>query len=341
MKKVLCFGELLLRLSPVLNGDWLRKHNTPIFPGGAELNVAMALSRWNLKVKYITALPDHYLSHEVLAHLQQQGIDTSGIVFSGRRIGTYYLPIGQDLRHTDVIYDREHSAFSEIKTGMINWDELFDQVGWFHFSAICPALNENVAEVCEEALQVAAKKGIRISLDLNYRAKLWQYGKNPVDIMHRLLPHCHLIMGNIWSANTLAGIPVDANIHQGANQDTYLDHAAKTATAIKQAYKNCETVALTYRFEKGEGIDYFGTLHLANGDYCSPLFSTPHVLDRVGSGDCFMAGLIYGIYNEHRPHHVISFAAAAAFGKLQEYGDATYQTIAEVESLLKAYEYYI
>jgi 2-dehydro-3-deoxygluconokinase len=338
MKKVLCFGELLLRLSPVLNGDWLRKHNTPVFPGGAELNVAMALSRWHLKVKYITALPDHYLSHEVVTYLQQQGIDTSGIQYSGNRVGTYYLPIGQDLRHTAVIYDRDNSAFSELAPGKINWDLVFEDVSWFHFSAICPALNEQVADVCEEALQVAAKRGITVSLDLNYRAKLWQYGKDPVQIMRRLLPYCHLIMGNIWSANTLAGIPVDADIHQGANQDTYLNHAAKTAAAIKLAYPNCNIVALTYRFEKGEGIDYFGTLHLAKGDYCSPLFSTSHVLDRVGSGDCFMGGLIYGIYCEHRPQHIVSFAAAAAFGKLQEYGDATYQRIAEVESFLKAYE---
>ena len=114
MKKVLCFGELLLRLSPVLNGDWLRKHNTPIFPGGAELNVAMALSRWGLNVKYITVLPDHYLSKEVVTYLQQQGVDTTDISYAGKRIGTYYLPIGQDLRHTDVIYDREYSAFAEI-----------------------------------------------------------------------------------------------------------------------------------------------------------------------------------------------------------------------------------
>lgn len=338
MEKVVCFGELLLRLSPVLNGDWLKKHNTPIFPGGAELNVAMALSRWSLPVKYVTALPDHYLTHEVVTYLQQQGIDTSGIIYSGSRIGTYYLPLGQDMKHTGVIYDRGHSSFAELVPGMINWDAIFDQVGWFHFSAICPAITEQTAAVCEEALAAAEKRSVRISIDLNYRAKLWQYGKNPVEIMHRLLPHCQFIMGNIWSANTLAGIPVDDDIHQGATQETYLNHAAKTAAAIKQAYPNCTTVALTYRFEKGEGIDYFGTLHLEKGDYCSPLFSTHLVLDRVGSGDCFMAGLIYGIYNEHRPQHIISFAAAAAFGKLQEYGDATYQTIAEVESLLKAYE---
>jgi 2-dehydro-3-deoxygluconokinase len=341
MKKVVCFGELLLRFSPVLNGDWLRKHNTPIFPGGAELNVAMALSRWNLPVQYLTALPNHYLSQEVLVYLQQQRIDTSKVLLNGHRIGTYYLPIGQDLRHTDVLYDRNNSSFSELLPGTINWDEVFEDAAWFHFSAICPALNEQIAAVCEEALQVAAKKGIRVSIDLNYRAKLWQYGKSPVEIMQKLLPYCQLVMGNIWSANSLAGIPVDADIHQGANQDTYLNHAAKTASAIKAAYPNCQTVALTYRFEKGDGIDYFGTLHLPNGDYASPLFSTPHVLDRVGSGDCFMAGIIYGIYNEHRPHHVVSFAAAAAFGKLQEYGDATYQTAAEIESLLKAYEYYI
>ncbi|MBZ5856670.1 sugar kinase [Flavihumibacter profundi] len=338
MRKVFCFGELLLRLSPAPNGEWLRKHVVPVYAGGAELNVATALSRWGMPVRYFTALPDHYLSHDISDYLLQQGIDTSAIRYSGERIGTYYLPPGTDLKNSGVIYDRANSSFASLMPGQIEWEILFDGVEWFHFSAICPALNENLAKICEEALLVATKKGIRISVDLNYRAKLWQYGKKPVEIMDRLLPHCQLIMGNIWSANSLAGIPVDENIHPGATRDTYLDHAAKTALAIKEKYSACNSVALTYRFEKGNGIDYFGTLHLAGGNYCSPLFTTKQILDRVGSGDCFMGGLIYGIYNEHLPQHIISFAAAAAFGKLLEYGDATQQSASEVESLLKAYE---
>lgn len=338
MKKVLCFGELLLRLSPALNGAWIKQHGMPVYVGGAELNVAAALARWEIPVTYATALPDHYLSHEIATHLETQGIGTQTILYCGERIGMYFLPPGTDLKNAGVIYDRAHSSFAGLQPEQIDWDGLFQGITWFHFSAICPALNENIALVCEEALRVAGAKGIQVSIDLNYRAKLWQYGQSPVEVMHRLLPYCTVIMGNIWSANTLAGIPVDENIHPGATQETYLDHAAKTSAAIKEKYPNCQTVALTYRFEKGSGIDYFGTLNYRDKEYVSPIFTTRQILDKVGSGDCFMAGLIYGIYKEHLPQHIISFAAAAAFGKLLEYGDATQQSAPEVESLLKAYE---
>ncbi|HYK55470.1 MAG TPA: sugar kinase, partial [Flavisolibacter sp.] len=200
MKRIFCFGELLLRLSPQLEGKWIKEHSMPVFIGGAELNAATALARWDVPVAYGTALPDNYLSKEIIAAVQQKNIDTRKIIFNGNRIGTYYLPQGADLKNAGVIYDRAHSSFWDLQPGQMNWEEVFTDVDWFHFSAISPALNANVAAVCKEAVEAARKKGITISVDLNYRAKLWQWGKQPLEVMPELVQNCDVIMGNLWAA---------------------------------------------------------------------------------------------------------------------------------------------
>ena len=174
---VMCFGEILLRMSPVLNREWIHNASMPVYIGGAELNVASALAKWNVPVKYCTAMPDNYLSHDTLEELRLKKIDTSAVYLSGTRIGAYYLPQGADLKNAGVIYDRAHSSFAALQPGMINWDEALKDCSWFHFSAISPALNENAALVCKEALKAATLKGLTISVDLNYRSKLWQYGQ--------------------------------------------------------------------------------------------------------------------------------------------------------------------
>src|SRR6185436_16686568 len=141
-----------------------------------------ALAKWKIPVKYCSALPDNYLSKEILEYLADSNMDISAIHISGNRIGLYYLPQGADMKNAGVIYDRAYSSFSELKPGMINWDEALNGVSWFHMSAISPALNENVVAVCKEGAAAASAKGITVSIDLNYRAKLWQYGKKPADV---------------------------------------------------------------------------------------------------------------------------------------------------------------
>lgn len=334
MKKVFCFGEILLRMSPALHGEWIRHASMAVHIGGAELNAANALAKWNVPVQYCSAAPDNYLSKEMMAALEQKNVDTSPMIFCGSRIGAYYLPQGTDLKNAGVIYDRAYSSFSEIKPGTINWDDMLKDAGWFHFSAISPALNEDVAMVCKEALETASKKGLIISVDLNYRSKLWQYGKQPVEIMPELVQHCDLIMGNIWSANSLLGIQLDENIHAKKSKDAYLLHASVTASAIMQQYQKCKAVANTFRFDAGDGIQYYAALNDTTGQYISKEFYLNNVIDKVGSGDCFMAGLIYGKYNKHTPQQSIDFAAAAAVGKMQEIGDATNQSVEEVHKRL-------
>jgi len=338
MKKVLCFGEFLLRMSPSLNKKWIHDANMPVYLGGAELNVATALAKWNMPVKYFSALPDNYLSKEICEELTAKHIDVSPIDFSGNRIGIYILAQGTDLKHAGVIYDRAHSSFSELKPGIINWEEKLDDVSWFHFSAISPALNENVAAVCREVVSVAAGKGITISVDLNHRAKLWQYGKNPLEIMPRLVEYCDVVMGNIWSANSLLGIGLDENIHDKKSKAAYLEHADATAKLIMQKFPKCKKVAQTFRFDHESGIKYYAALNAADHQYVSNEFIADTVVDKVGSGDCFMAGLIYGLGNDLPPKEIINFAAAAAVGKLQEKGDSTNQDLASIQSKISYYE---
>lgn len=332
MKKVLCFGEVLLRFSPDVSGEWLHTNKLAAFIGGAELNVATALARWNIPAMYFTAVPDNYLSKQLIDVISQNNIDTSVIKYSGDRIGTYYLLQGADLKHTSVIYDRKDSSFATLGTGIINWDEVLQDVSWFHFSAITPALSTSAVALCHEVLEACFQKGIPISVDLNYRSKLWQYGSLPVDVMPGLVKYCRVIMGNIWAANTLLGIEVDGDIHAKKSRQAYLDHSTFTAKRIMECYPNCTAVANTFRFDKGEqGIQYYTSLHTDGRQYLSQQYETENIINKVGSGDCFMGGLIYGFVQNHPPQQVIDFATSAAFGKLYEEGDTTNQQIATIQ----------
>jgi 2-dehydro-3-deoxygluconokinase len=330
MNKVFCFGELLLRMSPALNGRWMQDAQMPVYIGGAELNAATALANWNIPVRYCTALPNNDLSREITTALQHKYIDTSAIQFSGSRIGIYYLPQGADLKNAGVIYDRSGSSFAELKPGTINWDVALDGCTWFHFSAICPALNEQAAAVCKEAVQAASAKGLTVSVDLNYRARLWQYGKQPQPVMRELMPYCQVVMGNIWAAEQLLGIAAPVKESSGVPHEQLLEAAGTSMLQLHQTYPNITTMAYTFRLEDS----YFGVLQHGPARAVSQTFLLTGVIDKAGSGDCFMAGLIYGLYQQHLPKTIIDFAAAAAVGKMKEKGDATRQTVEAVNNYL-------
>ena len=327
---VFCFGEMMFRISPSLNRQWIKQANVPLYLAGAELNVASALAKWNLPVKYCTALPENYLSHEIIAELKERNIDTSAIQFLGSRIGVYYLPEGADLKNAGVIYDRNHSSFSELKIGMIDWDSILKDCSWFHFSAINPALNENIATLCKEGLDAARKKGLTISVDLNYRAKLWKYGKQPVEVMPELVKYCSVVMGNIWSAENLLGITSSLKESEGKTKKELLDAAGKSMKQIHITFPNVASIAYTFRLEEL----YYGALQHGPKLVVSNEFPLQKTIDNVGSGDCFMGGLIYGLYQKHPPQQVVNFAAAAAFGKLNEKGDATNHSVNDINKLL-------
>lgn len=330
-QSVFCFGELLLRMSPELGRQWIEHTSMPIYVGGAELNVSNALAKWGLPVKYGTALPDHYLSREITAELQEKKINTSAIHFSGERIGIYYLPLGTDLKSAGVIYDRAGSSFAELRPGMVNWDEALKDCTWFHFSAINPALNQHAAAVCKEAVEAAAEKGLTISVDLNYRSKLWKYGKLPKDILPELVEHCHIIMGNIWSAESLLGIEAIIKDSENKTREALTQAALDSMQQIQDQFTRASYFAYTFRLPK----EYWALLKHGDEHYISKSMPTKEVADKAGSGDCFMAGIIYGIYHQHRLQQTIDFAAAAASGKLMEKGDATCQTVEMINAKLQ------
>ena len=320
---VLSFGELLLRISPDEGGDWLKDNSFPFFIAGAELNVATALALWSVPSRYITALPDNGMTRQIVGYLEAQNIDMSAVLYQGNRLGLYFLTKGKDLKNDALIYDRAYSAFSELKPGMIDWEKYFEGVSWFHFSAICPAISQNIAEVCKEALGVASKKNIIISVDLNYRSKLWKYEKKPYEIMPELIQYCDVVMGNVWAMDMMLGIPVIPDIHETGQRSIYLREALKTSEEIVRQYPKCKAVANTFRFDEQGKVSYYATLYTGGEFYASNEFSAAEIINKVGSGDCFMAGLIYGFYNNFDPQQTLEFATAAAFEKLFIESDTT------------------
>lgn len=336
MGKVVCFGELLLRLVPSGDGSWLSESKLPVYVGGAEANVAVALSKWGIPTSYFTCVPENILGEQVIDFLRKKEVDTSSVKFSGQRMGIYYIPEGADLKNSGVIYDRANSSFSNLKKGMVDWEKVLDGADWFHFSAINPALNKDIAEVCEEALKVAKRKELTISVDLNYRAKLWQYGKRPSEVMPELVEYCDLVMGNIWAAEMMLGIPLDQDLLDQKNKLAYLEQARKTSSEILKEYKQCKAVANTFRFTgENEKINYYAALYKNGHLHSSTEYNTDTIVDKVGSGDCFMAGLIYGLKQNISEQDVIDFATAAAFQKLFVKGDSTDKSIEEIKKSIK------
>ena len=337
-KKVLTFGELLIRFCPDEEGSWLQQNQLPFYVGGSEANVAAALALWQVPVSYISRVPDNLVGQQLAQYLFQKGIDISKMTFGGNRLGLYFLPKGKDLKNATVIYDRSHSSFSELTPGMIDWDQALNDVGWLHFSAISPGIAKNTAAVCKEAAAAAAAKGVVVSLDLNYRAKLWKWGQEPVEVMPELASHCDVLMGNIWAAEKMLGCSLNASALKDKIKEACLEQAAGVSKNIIDRFPNVKAVANTFRFDQQPGaLHYYATLFSGENSYISPEFEVEKVVDNVGTGDCFMAGLIYGFYNQLSLQQTIDFAAAAAVRKLAQPGDMTTSTVSEIQNSIKAH----
>lgn len=301
--------------------------------------MATALALWGIPSAYFSAVPDNLLARQLAGYLEEKGVDMSRVLYQGERLGLYFLPKGKDVKNAGVIYDRGHSSFSALKPGEIDWDAVLSDVGWLHFSAISPALNQPVAEVCGEMLRAAAeKKGITISVDLNYRPKLWQYGVAPTAVMPALVQYCDLVMGNLWAAEKMLGIPVDSSLTGTDRKEDYLEHARRSSEAILAAFPRVKQVAKTFRFDRGEGgIQYYTAFYGDGKLYASREYFSDKILDKVGSGDCFMAGLIRGLYTGQSVADTLEFATAAAFQKLFIPSDATDQRETDIQKFMTDY----
>lgn len=319
---ILVFGELLIRLSSTSNDFLSTSDGVTLYPGGSEANVAASLAQFGSNVTYLTVAPNNSLAETAFKHLSDLSVNTSKVLNQGDRLGLYFLLSANGLSNGEVVYDRKYSSFSFLKPGMINWDEVMESHTWFHWSALTPALNGDLALVLLEALEAAKRKGMKISVDLNYRSKLWDYGKQPIEVMPALVQYCHVIMGNIWAADKMLGAGVDPTLDRYTPSSTYYKQASDSAHNIFKTYLTCEHVANTFRFMDNPKHNlFYGTYHTKTNDYISEIMETNEVIDRIGSGDAFMAGLIQALSEGNDGQSVVNKATAAGFKKLFVKGD--------------------
>ncbi|MBO5277298.1 MAG: sugar kinase [Clostridia bacterium] len=329
MKKVVTFGELMLRLAPESYLRFVQSEKYEATFGGAEANVAVSLANYGMDVAFVTKLPAHEIGQAAVNSLRKFGVDTSKIVRGGERVGIYYCEKGASQRPSKVIYDRAYSSIAMAKKEDFEWDKIFEGVEWFHFTGITPALSDEVAAICLEACKEAKKRGIAISCDLNFRKKLWTKEK-ACEVMSRLCCYIDYCIANEEDAKDVFGIEAD-------NSDIYggkLDREGYISVAKKLTEKfDFKGVAITLRESKSANDnDWSGMLYIGGEAYFSKKYSM-HIVDRVGGGDSFGGGLIYSLLNDYAPQQAIEFAVAASCLKHTIEGDYNMVSVAEVKNL--------
>ncbi|MBN2502379.1 MAG: sugar kinase [Anaerolineales bacterium] len=333
-KKVVTFGEIMLRLSPP---GYLRFAQARAFDaiyGGGESNVAVSLSNYGVPTDFVTRLPENDLGDACINFLRQYGVGTGKIVRGGERLGIYFLEMGAVQRGSKVVYDRAHSSISTIERGMIDWKEVFADANWFHWTGITPAISAGTANVCLEAVQAAKEMGLTVSCDLNYRKKLWKWGKTPAEVMPKLVGYCDVAIGNEEDADKVFGIKApEADVVAGkVEAEKYL----YVCEQLNARFPNLKTIAVTLRGSISASHNTWAAVLWDEGNfYQSPQYDITHIVDRVGGGDSFMGGLIYGLrtYAVDR-QRALDFAVAASCLKHLFFGDFNLTTVAEVEKLM-------
>ncbi|MEO1010133.1 MAG: sugar kinase [Bacteroidota bacterium] len=336
MKKVVTFGEIMLRLSPP---GFLRFSQTTSFDvvyGGGESNVAVSLANYGVPVDFVTRLPENDIGMCALMEMRKRGVATDKIVFGGDRLGIYFLETGAVSRGSKVVYDRAHSAMAEIEKGMIDWDIVFEGAEWFHWTGITPAISQGAADVCLEAVKAAKKHGVTVSTDLNYRAKLWKYGIEPEAIMTELTSYCDVILGNEEDAEKHFGIKPEGLDITTQGEHVKAEAFLSVCQQMMERFPNAKKVITTLRGSISASHNtWAGVLYDGKTMYKSPEYQITHIVDRVGGGDSFMGGLIYGLLNyPEDDQNALNFAVAASCLKHTIKGDANLVTVAEVEKLM-------
>jgi len=332
--RVVTFGEIMMRLSPPGFQRFGQARSFDVIYGGGEANVAVSLANYGIPVDYVTRLPENDLGDACITFLRQYGVGTSKIVRGGERLGIYFLEFGAMQRPSKVIYDRANSAIATVQRGMIDWRSVFADATWFHWTGITPAISESLADVCLEGVQRAHDMGLTVSCDLNYRSKLWKWGKTPGEVMPELVRYCDVAIGNEEDAAKVFGIHApDTDVTSGQVD------AAKYRSVCEQIvarFPNLRTVAITLRGSLSASHNtWSGILWHAGEIYTAPTYDITHIVDRVGGGDSFMGGLIYGLHAyPGDPQTALDFAVAASCLKHSIVGDFNMVTVDEVAKLM-------
>ncbi len=334
VSKVVNFGEIMLRLSPPDFKRFNQARSFNLIYGGGEANVAVSLANYGIPVDYITKLPNNEIADSCIQFLRQFGINTNNIVRGGNRLGIYFLEMGSSVRPSKVIYDRTHSAISEANPEDFDWNTIFDGASWFHWTGITPAISQNLANICLDAVKVAKEKNVTISCDLNYRSKLWKYGKTPKEVMPELVKYCDIAIGNEEDADKVLGIKApDTVITSG---ELIAENYKYVVEEIVKQYPNLKNVAITLRGSLSASHNkWSAVLYDGSNMYISPQYEITPIVDRVGGGDSFMGGLIYGLLTfKEDLQMALNFAVAASCLKHTIFGDFNLVSVDEVLKLM-------
>ncbi len=337
MPKIITFGEIMLRLS---TPGYLRFGQAKQFDatyGGGEANVAVSLANYGMDAKFVTRLPENDIAKACLKDLRSYGVDTSSIVYGGDRLGIYFLETGAVARPSKVVYDRANSSIATIKPGDIDWKKVLEGADWFHWTGITPALSQGAADVCLEAIKAANAMGVTVSCDLNYRKNLWKYGKKASEVMPALVEGCDVILGNEEDADKVFGIKPEGFDVTSTGGQIDQRRFQSVGEQLMKRFPRAKKVIITLRGSINANHNTWGGV-LWDGKtlYQSPRYDITHIVDRVGGGDSFMGGLIYGLLTyTGDDQKALNFAVAASCLKHTIFGDYNQVTVAEVENLMK------
>lgn len=334
--KVVTFGEIMLRLA---SPDYQRLQQCNTFEigfAGAEANVAVSLANYGVQTDYVTVLPHNPMADHCISALRGHGVGVQHIQRAGNRIGVLYLETGSNFRPSRVVYDRAYSAIAEVVCGSIDWESVLNGVDWFHFTGITPALSEQAATECLNAVLTARRLGITISCDLNYRKNLWQYGKSAADVMPALVEHCDVILANEEDCEKVFGIkPLGIDV-ENVGGSLQASAFLSVCEQMMQRFPRCRKIAMTLRGAVNANHNYWkGILYDGDKLHVSREYSITHIVDRVGGGDSFMGGLIYGLMNLDSDKEALEFAVAASALKHTIQGDFNEVSLSEVKALMQ------
>jgi len=302
--------------------------------GGGEANVAVSLANFGEAVSFVTRLPENDLGDACLRDLEGHRVDTQYILRGGSRMGIYFLENGAVQRPSKVIYDRAGSSFATLETGMFNWEGIFEGADWFHWTGITPAVSQGAADSCREAIEVAREMGITVSCDLNYRAKLWKWGKKAGEVMPDLVAMCDVAIGNEEDAEKVFGIKSpDVDVSAGKVK---ADHYRFVCESLAKSFPSLKTIAITLRGSISASHNtWSGVLWHENEFHSAPVYDILPIVDRVGTGDAFAAGLIHGLRKYKTDcQTTLNFATAASCLKHSIPGDFNAVSVSEVEALM-------
>jgi len=337
MKKVVTFGEIMLRLATPDYQRFIQSSSLNATFGGGEANVAVSLANYGIPVDFITRLPKNDIADWCISDLRKYNVGTSQIVRGGDRVGIYFLETGAVARSSKVVYDRANSSIAEITPGMINWREIFKDVQWFHWTGITPALSQGAADACLEAIHIANEMGITVSCDLNFRKNLWKYGKTAAEIMPALVAGCDVVLGNEEDAEKVFGIKPEGFEVSHTGGEVNAAEFQSVCEQLQIKFPRAKKVIITLRGSINANHNTWGGCLFSEGKlYQSSRYDITHIVDRVGGGDSFMGGLIYGLISyPENDQKALDFAVAASALKHTIYGDFNLVTVSEVEQLMK------